>query len=194
MNQPASPPPALAGLSRVAAGRRERIAALCAWRQSLPAIPSPTEEEADLHGLRSFAECRDITIINGETFLVARDGTYQPVDTDPFRGLRAIAAGQALGLSKSHSIIEVKVGMITVTLVQPSRREAESIRAKVVEKLLATSTDGHFDSVAQKQRATKAEKQLAQRVIALRHVGDHAEDDWEVRNRVGVSVSEIRSV
>ncbi|WP_395088006.1 hypothetical protein [Armatimonas sp.] len=186
--------PPIYGISKVASARRERIARLSMWRQSLPTIDDAGLMDADTLRAIALTQYRHLAIIDNQTCLVARDGTYQPVDADPYRGLRAIAAEEALGLACTHSIVETNSAMIRVTLIQPSRREAQSIRASVMQKLLATSTDGDFDAVARKQRATKAEKQLAQRVAALRHVGMETQEDKEIRGRVGVTISEIRSV
>lgn len=174
--------------------RRLREAQRSLWRQSLPRIEDPTEAEADRAALIRLQASRERVVIEGEVYLRAKDGTYQPESADPYRGLRTVAAGAALGLAKTHATITQSPGMITVTLIQPPKAEEASIRAKVTSALLATSTDSDFDAVAKKVRARKAEKQLAQRVSALRHVGDRTDDEREIRHRVGVQVREIRSV
>jgi len=181
--------------ARTDIGLRRRLQSVLrfAIRQRLPVIESPTEAEAERHAAEQLLSHRTVVVKDEHTFLVAADGTYQLIDTDPYRGLRAVAAGEVLGLTRTHSLVEVKRGMIVVTLVQPSRRDRDSIRMAIVRKLLLTGTDGEFDSQAAKSRATKAEKHLAQRVQALRGVGSHSAEDWEIRRRVGVTITEIRS-
>lgn len=132
-------------------------------------------------------------LTSGEEVIVARDGTYRPVTTSAYRGLRAVAAQQALGKQwGTRAELGCVSGMVRVTLVQPPRRDAESIRAEVLRKIVAAATDGEFLSVCQKLRANRAERSLADRIRALRNVGTSA-DEWEVRSRVGVTISEIRS-
>lgn len=131
---------------------------------------------------------------SGEEVVVARDGTYRPINANPYRGSRQIAAQQALGKQYgTRTEIKCDSGMVTVTLVQPTRRDAESIRAEVLRKIVAAATDGEFMSVCQKLRATKAERSLADRIRALRNVGTKSEDEWDVRRRIGVNIREIRS-
>lgn len=173
--------------------RRFREALVSRWRQTLPAIESPSAQDAEAHWQKHLLSHRELVTIEGQEFARAKDGTYQPLTADPYKGLRTIAAGEVLGLSKTHSTIESAPGMITLTLIQPPRREADTIRAEVVYALLATPTDGEFDSVAKKLRANKAEKALATRVTALRHVDMKTQDDREIRSRVGVTIREIRS-
>lgn len=184
----------LSDLSKVVLARRLRIAALSRWRQSLPLLKDQTDIDKDREQALLIARHREVLEKDGELFLVAKDGTYQPVGTSPYRGLRAIAAEVALGLECTHSLVEASLAMIRVTLIQPSRRDAEDIRKTVVDKLIATRLDEEFDSLAKKLRATKAEKHLAQRVKALQGVGMETEQDREIRARVGITISEIRSV
>jgi hypothetical protein len=172
--------------------RLMRLSMASRWRRSLPVIADIAPEEADAHWRKHVLSNREIVTIEGSEYARAKDGTYQPVGASPYKGLRTIAAGEVLGLPKTHSTIESAPGMITLTLIQPPRREAATIRAEVVHSLLATSTDGEFDSVAKKLRANKAEKSLALRVTALRHVDMKIQDDREIRSRVGVTVREIR--
>lgn len=171
-----------------------RRARLSAWRQSLPVIPDPAQEEADRHALSCLRAARTQVEIEGKPYLLAKDGTYQPLEADAFKGAFAVSAGAALGLTQTHAALNVSQGLVTLTLIQPPRKEEQSIRADVMHALLSTGTDADFDAVARKRRARKAEKQLAQRVTALRHVGTKTADDREVRERVGVQVREIRSV
>lgn len=173
--------------------RLMRVAMATRWRQSLPAINDIAPEDAEAHWQKHLLSHRELVTIEGSDYARAKDGTYQPVGANPYRGLRAIAAGEVMGLAKTHSTIESTPGMITLTLIQPPRREAETIRAEVVHALIAAPTDGDFDSVAKKLRAKKSEKALATRVTALRHVDMKTEDDREIRSRVGVTVRELRS-
>lgn len=181
------------GLSRVAAARRLRSALANHRRQSLPTIADPTPAEADAARAESLRSFRDTFIENGIEYLVAADGTYQATGTDPYRGLKAVAAGEVLGLTRTHSVVEVKRGMITVTLIQPPRRDAQSIRGRVVQSLVDAPTDGAYQSEAGRLHVSKAERKLADRVRALQGVGDRTGDDWDIRRRVGVTISEIRS-
>jgi hypothetical protein len=134
------------------------------------------------------------TLESGEEVIVARDGTYRSVSSNAYRGSRQIAAQQALGHQwGTRTEIKCASGMVTVTLVQPSKRDAENIRAEVLKKIVAAATDGEFMSVCQKLRATKAERSLADRIRALRNVGTKSEDEWDVRRRIGVNIREMRS-
>jgi hypothetical protein len=173
--------------------RRFRAAALSVWRQSLKPIEPPTPEDAEAHWQKHLLSHREIVAIEGSDYARAKDGTYQPITADVYRGLRAVATGEVMGLSKTHSTIESAPGMITLTLIQPPRRDAESIRAAVVQKLLACPTDGDFNSVAEKLRALKSERKLATRVRDLWGVGMKTREDREIRSRVGVTIREIRS-
>lgn len=173
--------------------RRLHEALVMRWRQTLPVIESPTAGDAEEHRQKHLLSHREIVTIEGSDYARAKDGTYQPVGANPYRGLRAVAAGEVMGLTKTHSTIETTPGMITLTLIQPPRREADTIRAEVVHALIAAPTDGDFDSVAKKLRARKSEKSLATRVTALRHVDMKTQDDRELRSRVGVTVRELRS-
>lgn len=181
------------GLSRVAAARRLRTALASQIRQSLPAIEDPDEAQAERFAREQLLSHRTLLIRDDGQYAVAADGTYQLLSTDPYRGLKAVAAGEVLGLTRTHSVVEVKRGMITVTLIQPSRRDAESLRLAVVHELIGACNDGDFHDRGKRLRATKAEKALADRVRALQHVGDRTGDDWDIRRRVGVTISEIRS-
>lgn len=171
----------------------------------LPGQPDPELEvleppqEMRRHRTRRVIEAEEsiLRTIDGVECIVARDGTYRPVTSDPYRGSRAIAASQALGRrfnTESGIGIEHQGGLIVVTLIQPPKREEPSIRAHVVKALIAATTDGEFDSATKKLRARRCERNLAERVRALRHVGDKTADEREIRHRVGVQVREIRSV
>ncbi|MBB6054126.1 hypothetical protein [Armatimonas rosea] len=166
------------------------------WRQSLPTLESGSSDD-DKDGaseLRQTVGGQLVKTEDGREIIVAKDGTFRHAGIDAYRGLRGIAAAQTLqGRKTKASIIKDNAKMVTVTLIQPSRREAGDIRRSVVMQLIETHLDSEFQAVAHKLRATRAEKQLAERVIALRHVGmDH--DGKEIRSRVGVTISEIRSV
>jgi len=191
---------ALTDMSRTHIPARIHIPTLLTWRRqrdairaTLDPIPDPTPESAQHESARRILQHRELIVRDEREFLQAKDGTIYPVSADVWRGLREIAASEVLGLTRTHSLVELSRGMVTVTLVQPSRRDADTIRRSVIEALLATQTDGHFDSEAARLRATRAERNLAQRVQALRGVGVRAAEDWEIRNRVGVTVREIRS-
>lgn len=181
------------GLSRVAAARRLRTAKASQIRQILPLIESPDEADAERFAREQLLSHRTLLIKDDGQYAVAADGTYQLLTTDPYRGLKAVAAGEVLGLTRTHSVVEVKRGMITVTLIQPSRRDADSLRLAVVHELIGACNDGDFHARGKRLRATRAEKALADRVRALQHVGDRTADDWDIRRRVGVTISEIRS-
>lgn len=170
-----------------------RVAIVSRWRQSLPVLEDIAPQDAEAHWQQHLLSHREIVDLEDGQYARAKDGTYQPVGANAYRGLRAIAAGEVMGLSKTHSTIESTPGMITLTLIQPPRREAETIRAKVVHALIAAPTDGDFDATAKKLRARKSEKALATRVTALRHVDMKTQDDREIRSRVGVTVRELRS-
>lgn len=164
-----------------------------AIRAGLEVIPDPDPQGAHHEVIRRILQHREVIVRDDREYLQAGDGTLHPVGEDVWRGLRSIAAAEVLGLNRTHSMIEVQRGMVTVTLIQPSRRDADSIRRSVLADLLAAPTAGHFDSIAQSQRATRAERHLAQRVHSLRGVGTRTSDDWDIRNRVGVTIQEIRS-
>lgn len=154
-----------------------------------PLDPSPQERAVARQIRRQPTE----TLPDGTQIFRARDKSFDPISADPYRGAKEVAIAAVLGLSRTHAHVEIGKGLIIVTLVQPPRRDRESIRAEVIRKLLEAHDDDDYRSACTTTRARRAEKNLAERVIALRLIGTRSEKDRQVRRRVGVQIQEVRS-
>lgn len=154
-----------------------------------PLDPTPAERAAARQNRRQPNE----VLPDGTEIFRASDRTFDPVSADPFRGAKEVAIAAVLGLSRTHAHVEIGKGLILVTLVQPPRRDRESIRAEVIRRLLEAHDDDDYRSACARTRARRAEKNLAERVMALRLIGTHSEKDRQLRRRVGVQIQEVRS-
>lgn len=123
----------------------------------------------------------------------AADGTRRRPGSDPLNGLRQVAAAEVLGISRTHAMVKLGKGLVVVTLIQPPKRDADTVRSQVMQYILTCSLEEDFQRRCRQKRARKQEIALARRVMALWHVGDRSDEDREIRRLVGFQIVEIRS-